>query len=131
MSINTPKKHSLEELLKAFPAKSHEIIFICSEIYNPDGYTQAVLNQVVYGNTVLTPQVIFQKPEIYILHIDSGLFSDNTKLLYDSTCVFSYDMYNKYFRYGPLTTKEDTEFWIEAHGHWTINGDTESWVEAE
>ena len=114
MSDNVPKKYSQEDFLRGFPEQFHEIIFICSEIYNPDGYTQAVLHGIVYGNIVLTSQMIFKKPGTYILHIDSPDFSDDTILLYDSTCVFVYDTIGKYFRYGPLTTHNDTPFWIEA-----------------
>jgi len=115
MSVNVPKKYSQEELLKGFPKESHEIIFICREIYYTDDYTQAVLLQVVYGDIVLTPQMIFEKNDLYILHIDSNAFSYHKGLLYDGTCVFSYDILNKYFRYGHQTTNENVTFWIEEH----------------
>jgi len=113
MDIDPPKKYSQEELLETIPTKPTEIIFICEEIYNPIGYTQAVIRQIVYGNMLITPEEVFKMPGIYILHIDSNDFSDKTTLLYDSTCVFVYDVILKYFRYGPMTTHDNIPFWAE------------------
>jgi len=113
MDIDPSKKYSQEELLETIPSKPTEIIFICDEIYNPIGYIQAVIKQIVYGNMLVTPLEVFKKHVIYILHIDSNDFSEDTSLLYDSTCVFVYDVILKYFRYGPMSTHDDTPFWIE------------------
>jgi len=115
MTINVPEKYLQDDVVCCLKGKSSEIIFICDEIYNPIGYTQAVIKQIVYGNMLVTPEEFLGNPGIHILYIASNDFSDETKLLYDSTCVFVYDVTSKHFRYGPMTTHDDTPFWIEEY----------------
>lgn len=102
------------KVLEMIPSSDPELIFVCQEIFITETYTRAVLKRIVRGDVIIRPDV-FDGPGIYMLHIDSRAFGDGSRLLYDSTCVFVYDTISKYFRYGHMTTHDDTPFMIEKY----------------